>query len=95
ANISIEYATKRYRSNLINWGMLPFIIDEKSFSQIGIDDFIIVRDIRKNLIEEKKEIAAVLFNKNKRAEIKLFLPELTKDERDIIIAGSLINYYRN
>jgi len=94
ANITIEYATKRYRSNLINWGMIPFTADEKNFNQIAIDDYIIIKDIKKSLIEEKKDIDVVLLSKNKKSNIKLYLPELTKDETDIIIAGSLINYYR-
>lgn len=89
ANIAIEYATKRYRSNVINWGMLPFIIDQNDFSELAINDFILIKNIKKLLEKGKEELEAIIVNKNKT--IKLFLPDLSKDDKRIILAGSLIN----
>ena len=89
ANIAREYATKRYRSNLINWGMLPFVFDgELEFDK---DDYLFVKDI-KNAIETKNDsIKAYVVNKGMK-EIELHLGNLTEDERDIILKGCLINY---
>lgn len=91
ANIALEYATKRYRSNLVNWGMLPFVISEKPDIKPG--DYIYIEGIRKMVEEGGKEIDAVILGGNKT--IKLTLPDMTKDERDIILEGCLINYYKN
>ncbi|MGN0152139.1 MAG: hydratase [Wujia sp.] len=91
ANIAKEYATKRYRSNLINWGMLPFVMDEDyAFS---VDDYVFVPDIRNAIIRKDDVIKAYVVNKGMR-EISLTLGALTDDERDIILAGCLINYYK-
>jgi aconitate hydratase len=89
ANIALEYATKRYRSNLINWGMLPFVLGgEVTFEK---DDYIFVKDI-KNAIETKNDsIKAYLVNKDMK-EIELHIGNLTDDEREIILKGCLINY---
>ena len=93
ANIANEYATKRYRSNLINWGMLPFTIDrgELPFKN---KDYIFVPDIRKAVEEKLTKIPAYVVNEGKK-EINLTLGELTDDEREIILKGCLINYYRD
>ncbi len=91
ANIANEYATKRYRSNLINWGMLPFIYKgELPFSN---GDYIFVKDIKKAVGEKISEIKAYVVNKDMK-EFTLQLGELTDDEREIILSGCLINYYR-
>ncbi len=91
ANIANEYATKRYRSNLINWGMLPFLFKgELPFSN---GDYIFVKDIKKAIIEKHSEIKAYVVNKGMK-EFTLQLGELTDDEREIILKGCLINYYR-
>lgn len=89
ANIAREYATKRYRSNLINWGMLPFIFDgDLPFDK---NDYIFVKDI-KNAIKTKNDtIKAYVVNKGMK-EIELHLGNLTDDEREIILKGCLINY---
>lgn len=92
ANIAYEYATKRYRSNLINWGMLPFIYkDELPFSN---GDYIFIKDIRKAIIDKASEIKAYVVNKGMKG-FNLQLGDLTDDEREIILKGCLINYYRN
>ena len=93
ANIANEYATKRYRSNLINWGMLPFTI-EKGDLPFKNKDYIFVPDIRKAVEEKLTEIPAYVVNEGMK-EITLTLGELTDDEREIILKGCLINYYRD
>ena len=93
ANIAIDYATKRYRSNVINWGMLPFIIKTEDFNKLEIDDYIFVKNIKESLESGKEQIKAIIINKNKL--IKLLLPKLLKNDRKIILAGSFINYSRN
>lgn len=91
ANIAHEYATKRYRSNLINWGMLPFIFeDEIPFDK---DDYIFVPGIAKAVADKVSEIDAYIVNKNFE-KFTLKLGELTDDERTIILKGCLINYYK-
>ena len=92
ANIAVEYATKRYRSNLINWGMLPFLIDEGELP-FTKGDFLFVPEIRK-AIEEKQSEVKVYVNGDKAREVVLRLGGLTDDEREIILKGCLINYYR-
>jgi len=92
ANIAKEYATKRYRSNLINWGMLPFLYDGEPPFENG--DYIFIRGIKEALLKKSPEIKAYVVNKN-MLEFTLRLGELTEDERDIIRNGCLINYYRN
>ncbi len=91
ANIAKEYATKRYRSNLINWGMLPFIYEEEICFDNG--DYIFIPDIAKAVAEKQDVIKAYVVNKDMK-EFELKLGELTDDEREIILKGCLINYYR-
>ncbi|MDE6232451.1 MAG: hydratase [Lachnospiraceae bacterium] len=92
ANIAKEYATKRYRSNLINWGMLPFIYenDELPFAN---GDYIFVPGIEKAVREKAATIKAYVV-KDEMKEFELKLGELTDDEREIILKGCLINYNR-
>ena len=92
ANIAKEYATKRYRSNLINWGMLPFVI-EKDFD-FENDDCIFIPGIRQAVINKDEVIKAYVVNKD-FAELELKLGSLTDDERQIIVDGCLINYYKH
>ena len=93
ANIANEYATKRYRSNLINWGMLPFIIDagELPFKNL---DYIFIPGIRK-AVEEKASVIKAYVVKDSLVEFELKVGDLTDDERKIILDGCLINFYRN
>ena len=95
ANIAGEYATKRYRSNVVNWGMLPFILDDAENSGISENDLIYIEGIRKILLGDEEEVKARLIRNGESREITLRLPALTREERDIILAGCLINYYSN
>ena len=91
ANIAIEYATKRYRSNLINWGMLPFVCDKLFVEK---DDYIFIPDIKKMVKEKQDNIKVYVIGKCGVKEETFVLKDLTDDERDIILSGCLINYYR-
>jgi len=92
ANIAKEYATKRYRSNLINWGMLPFIMEEDfAFDN---DDYVFIPGIREAVQNKDEIIKAYVVNKDFK-ELDLKLGSLTDDERQIIMDGCLINYYKN
>ncbi|MBR2045647.1 MAG: hydratase [Agathobacter sp.] len=93
ANIANEYATKRYRSNLINWGMLPFIIDEGALPFENLD-YLFVPEIQSAIEEGKTEFTAYVVKDGELKEFKLKMAELTPDEKDIILKGCLINYYR-
>lgn len=93
ANIANEYATKRYRSNLINWGMLPFIIDEGELPFQNLD-YIFVPDIKQAIMDKKSEITAYVVKEDGLKEFTLKLGELTDEEREIILKGCLINYNR-
>ncbi len=93
ANIANDYATKRYRSNLINWGMIPFIIDEGDLP-FTVDDYIFVPDIRDAIENASSEVEAYVVKEGKLNKFTLKIGELTDDERDIILKGCLINYYR-
>ncbi len=94
ANIANEYATKRYRSNLINWGMLPFITEEDHTAlNFKNGDYIFVPDVRK-AVEEKRDVVKVYVVSDGLKEIDLKLGDLTDNEREIILKGCLINYYK-
>lgn len=93
ANIATEYATKRYRSNLINWGMLPFLI-EKGELPFHNKDYIFIPGIRKAVEEKTEVIKAYAVNQVNVKEFTLRLGELTAEEREIILTGCLINYNR-
>ena len=94
ANIANEYATKRYRSNLINWGMLPFITEENHEAlSFRNGDYIFVPDVRK-AVEEKRDVIQAYVVRDDLEEISLKLGDLTDNEREIILKGCLINYYK-
>ena len=93
ANIAKEYATKRYRSNLINWGMLPFIFEEDELP-FANGDYIFVPDIAKAVADKQSVIKAYVVKEDGMKEFDLKLGELTDDEREIIMKGCLINYNR-
>ena len=93
ANIANEYATKRYRSNLINWGMLPFIIKEGELPFEYLQ-YIFIPDIQNAVKEKREEIKAYAVGESELKEFTLTLGELTDDEREIILKGCLINYYK-
>ena len=91
ANIAREYATKRYRSNLINWGMVPFnIAGEIPFKN---DEYIFIPNLRKAIADKQAQISAYVV-REQLVEFKLDMPQLTDDERKIILDGCLINFYK-
>lgn len=92
ANICSEYATKRYRSNVMNWGMVPFQMkDEPEFS---VGDYIYVPDVKKALDSDMKDIKAYVIGDQVK-EISLYISDMTPVEKEIVKAGCLINYNRN
>ena len=94
ANICQEYATKRYRSNVMNWGMIPFQMKEEP--EFEVDDYIYIPGIRKMMQEDKLEdVKAYVIGKDGVKEISLYTSPMTDEERKIVEAGSLINYNRN
>ena len=92
ANIAKEYATKRYRSNVINWGMLPFLLDDKPDFEVG--DYIFVPNIKSHLRGDMSKIPAYIIGNNIK-EISLTIAEMTDAEKSIVEAGSLINYNKS
>lgn len=89
ANIAKEYATKRYRSNLINWGMIPFLFDKNDFK---VGDYIYIENVKEGILSGALEFKATVIGE-KRREITLKLDALTDSEKEIIIDGCLINFY--
>ncbi len=94
ANIANEYATKRYRSNLINWGMLPFLIEDGALPFTN-GDYLFLPEIRKAVEEKSETIEAFAVKGGEMKPFTLRLGDLTEDERTIILDGCLINYYRH
>ncbi len=92
ANIAKEYATKRYRSNVMNWGMLPFLLDSEPDFEVG--DYIFVPNIKKHLRGDMSKIPAYIIGENIK-EISLSIAEMTDAEKSIVEAGSLINYNKS
>ena len=93
ANLAAEYATKRYRSNVVNWGMLPFIVEGLADYNIQPGDQLWIPGIRTLLEGEGETLSATLIQKGKETAVTLQLPSMTREERDIVLAGCLINYY--
>ena len=93
ANIAHEYATKRYRSNLINWGMLPFVIPEGDLP-FHNGDYLFFPEIRKAVREKQEEIRGYVVTEKRMDPFTVTLGNLTDDEREIILKGCLINYNR-
>ena len=94
ANICYEFATKRYRSNCINWGMLPFTLDEGTPFDYTPGDLVFVPDVRKRLEAGCEDFpAAVLRQNGEKTEILLHVKGLTMDEQEILLDGCLMNYY--
>ena len=92
ANIAKEYATKRYRSNVMNWGMLPFLLDSEPDFEVG--DYIFVPNIKKHLRGDMSKIPAYIIGENIK-EISLSIAEMTDAEKSIVEAGSLIKYNKS
>lgn len=93
ANICYEYATKRYRSNCINWGIVPFTISKDTEFNYNAGDFIFVPGIRQAILTGKEEADAKVITKDGIHDIRLFFTNLTPDERQILADGCLMNYY--
>lgn len=91
ANIALEYATKRYRSNLINWGMLPFTYRGELRVEKG--DYIFVPGVREAVVSGKEKVDAYVINCEKTEKIELLLENLSAGEREILSDGCLINHY--
>ena len=94
ANITKEYATKRYRSNVMNWGMIPFHIKGEP-EAFEVDDYIYIPGIRKALDGDLSDIKAYVIKDGKAVQIDLYILDMTENEREIVKAGSLINFNRN
>ncbi|MEG1857768.1 MAG: aconitase family protein, partial [Pseudoflavonifractor sp.] len=93
ANLAAEYATKRYRSNVMNWGMLPFIAEDVASWNIQPGDRLYLPNVRKCLEGDGERLEATLIQGTHRRPVTLQLPTLTAEERQIILAGCLINFY--
>lgn len=93
ANICYEYATKRYRSNCINWGIVPFTIAKETAFDYNVGDFVYIEGIREAILSGKEEIDAKVITKDGVKNIHLFFQNLTNDEREILADGCLMNYY--
>lgn len=91
ANICREYATKRYQSNLINWGMLPFTCEKPDFK---VGDYLYIADVAEQIKRGETRFVAKVFSNGKTRDAVLTLPEFTADERAILLAGCLINFNR-
>ena len=96
ANICYEYATKRYRSNCINWGIVPFTIDKDTPFEYETGDYVFVPGIRKAILGGEEQAEARVITKNGRCiPILLHFENLTPEEREILADGCLMNYYKN
>ena len=91
ANIAKAYATKRYRSNVMNWGMIPFIYEDENIP-FHKGDFIYIKGIKSVIENGDSRVKAVIVNENGTKEIELSLGAMTDEEKDIIVSGCLINY---
>ena len=93
-NICYEFATKRYRSNCINWGILPFTIDKDREFNYSHGDYVFVPGIREAIKNGKEEIPAKVITKDGTEDITLYVKGLTEEEKTIILEGCLMNYYK-
>lgn len=91
-NIAIEYATKRYRSNLVNWGLLPLITEEDNL-KVDVGDYIYLEGVREAVASGSETVKAKVIGKE-TYDIDFKIPEMSQGERDVILAGCLINYYQ-
>lgn len=94
ANICYEYATKRYRSNCINWGIVPFTMDEGTEFDGNAGDWVYISGIRSGILAGKEEFEAKIISKDGSVKaIKLYCKGLSDEEKIILTEGCLINYY--
>lgn len=98
ANMAVSYATKRYRSNLINWGIFPFIVPEHLGKDLKAGDYVVIPHIRSYINDGHPMLLAALLHMDEdqgkiwSEQISLSIQDLTREEREILLAGSLINY---
>ena len=92
ANIAQDYATKRYRSNLINWGMIPFICAKNDFK---VGEYVYIKGVKAGMEEGKDEFTAKVIGEGTEREVSLKVGALTPAERQIILKGCLINFYKD
>ena len=96
ANFAKQYATKRYRSNCINWGMVPFLVSDESAAKFDLGDYIFIPGVRRAVLDNAAEFTAYIVKADGAVEaIPVSTGALTGPERQIIADGCLINYYRN
>ena len=93
ANIAEGYATKRYRSNCINWGMIPFVTEKAD--EFRLNDYVFVPCIREAILNGVQEVKAYIISEKDVRETTLKTGELSETERAVLADGCLINYYRN
>ncbi len=93
ANICREFATKRYRSNCINWGILPFTMDKDAPFDYSVGNYVFVPGIKEAILNGAEEFDAKVISSDKVSDLKLYVKGLTDDEKDIILKGCLMNYY--
>ena len=93
ANIAVEYATKRYRSNLINWGMLPFTVERDELMRLAVDDLILVPQVREAIRSSAESVTAFVVRRGIRTPLVLKFKGLSQEDREIILAGCLMNHY--
>lgn len=95
ANIALEYATKRYRSNVMNWGMLPFLISEEESKKISVHDLIWIPNVKEILAGTEDSYEAFIIRDGEVTKVELHLGDMQDEEKIIIDSGCLINYYAN
>ena len=93
ANISYEYATKRYRSNCINWGIIPFTTNSQTPFDGQSGDWVFVPGVRSGILEGQEKFKAFLLHGGEKSELELDCKKLSEEERQILVKGCLINYY--
>lgn len=93
ANFALEYATKRYRSNVINWGMLPFLMHEQDVALLDVGEYVFVPNVRDVLLGNVDSFKAYVIADGKANEITLAIGDMSQEEKEIIASGCLINFY--
>jgi aconitate hydratase len=94
ANIATDYATKRYRSNCVNWGIIPFVTEKGMLDTLKRYDVVYVPNIKKAMLNKDEKVKAYHVSDGKTIEIELTLPGMSDNEREILLKGCLINYYK-
>ncbi|HPE95026.1 MAG TPA: hydratase, partial [Bacillota bacterium] len=89
ANFALDYATKRYRSNLINWGILPFVVSSTDFA---IGEYVLIPNVRQHLMNRDEALSAFIIKKGDTKRVALSLPDMTDEERAVMLDGSLMNH---